>query len=368
MADCYDWSFLFSLILKSQTMITQVISAIRIQDLSAQMFALQRGLIELETWADNEWFVMKFLSYIISLYSIFYSPGYKSLLLFVRNQAQALINQRRTFFPSSSQISPTKKQASTDQGRYYFLFFNQKFKKKYTYLDDDLFSLKQTTTDDNRPVSSRKKNSPHNRTISASDTNQPVSTFESLSINTQLTNNKTSRDTSPSIRTRRFSGDIVLPPSSSSEIIEPSLFSPGSVRARTITSIQENKNLSSVLNRQNSVSIPPVDPSPPPPVPSKRLDIRLSSGKTTDTSDFIHSDHQHSLPMSHLVNPHIEMSHDQQQQQTQLSNETARNKLLQSVYVNNSNINTSSSVSESLTNGTNYHTHTAESSSNCILS
>ena len=56
MADCCDWSFLFSLILKSQTMITQVINAIRVQDLSTQMFALQRGLFELETWADNEWF------------------------------------------------------------------------------------------------------------------------------------------------------------------------------------------------------------------------------------------------------------------------------------------------------------------------
>jgi hypothetical protein len=63
------------------------------------------------------------------------------------------------------------------------------------------------------------------------------------------------------------------------------------------------------------------------------------------------------------------MSHDQQQQQqqNQLSNETARNKLLQSVYVNNTNTNTSS-LSESLTNGTNYHTHATESSSNCVLS
>ncbi len=66
MADCYDWSFLFSLILKSQTMITQVINAIRIQDLSTQMFSLQRGLVELETWADIEWFVITFfLSYYI---------------------------------------------------------------------------------------------------------------------------------------------------------------------------------------------------------------------------------------------------------------------------------------------------------------
>ena len=61
MADCYDWSFVFSLILKSQTMITQVINSIRVQDLPHQMFALQRGLFELETWADNEWFVIFFL-------------------------------------------------------------------------------------------------------------------------------------------------------------------------------------------------------------------------------------------------------------------------------------------------------------------
>jgi len=232
-------------------------------------------------------------------------------------------------------------------------------------LDDDLFSLKQTNIDDNRPVLSRKKTSSRTRTSSATDTNQPISTFESLSINTQLTNAKTTGDTSPSLRTRRFSGDIVLPPSSTSEIVEPSLFSPGSVRARTISSIQENKNLSSVLNRQNSLSIPPpVDHPPPPspslPSPSKRLDIRLSSGKTVNTSDFIHSDHQ-----NHLVNPHLEMSYDQQQ--NQLSNETTRNKLLQSVYVNNTNTNNSSSLSESLTNGTNSHTH-AESSSNCVLS
>ncbi len=44
-------------------MITQVINAIRIQDLSTQMFALQRGLFELETWTDSEWFVIHFFSY-----------------------------------------------------------------------------------------------------------------------------------------------------------------------------------------------------------------------------------------------------------------------------------------------------------------
>lgn len=34
--------------------------------------------------------------------SLSISPGYKSLLNFVRNQAQALINQRRTFLPTST--------------------------------------------------------------------------------------------------------------------------------------------------------------------------------------------------------------------------------------------------------------------------
>jgi hypothetical protein len=61
------------------------------------------------------------------------------------------------------------------------------------------------------------------------------------------------------------------------------------------------------------------------------------------------------------------MSHDQQQ--NQLANDTARNKLLQSVYINNTNTaSSSSSLSEPLTNGINSHTHSSESSSNCILS
>ncbi len=233
--------------------------------------------------------------------------------------------------------------------------------------NDDLFSLKQTLTDENRPVIPRKKISPRNRTSSATESNQPVSTFESLSVNTQLTTDKASRDTSPNLRTRRFSGDdIILPLSSSSEIVEPSLFSPGSVRARTISSIQENKNLSSLPKRQNSLSTPPVEP-PTPPSPSKRLDIRLSSGKTINSSDFIHSEHQKQpLPTDHLINPHVEISHNQQQP-NQIANETARNKLLQSVYVNNTNPNPSS-LSESLTNGTNSHSHATESSSNCVLS
>ncbi len=44
------------------------------------------------------------------------SPGYKSLLGFVRNQAQTLINQRRTFFPPSAQLSPTKKSGQSCEG------------------------------------------------------------------------------------------------------------------------------------------------------------------------------------------------------------------------------------------------------------
>ncbi len=245
------------------------------------------------------------------------------------------------------------------------ILFNEKLLNLYIYLGDDLFLLKQTLTDDNQQALSRKKTLSHNRRSSATDPDQPISTFESLSINTELTNNKKSRETSPNLRPRRFSGDIVLPPSSS-EITEPSLFSPGSVRARTISSLQENKTLSSsssLPKRQNSLSTPPIDP----PSPSKRLDIRLSSGKTVNTSDFIHSDDQH----PYLINPHIEMSYNQEQpppQQNQLSNETTRNKLLQSVYINNTNPNPSSSLSESLTNGTNSHTHATESSSNCVLS
>lgn len=221
------------------------------------------------------------------------------------------------------------------------------------FIDDDIFSLKQSNTNDNESKLSRQKSLSRNRTSSATDSNQPISKFESLSINTQLPNHKTSDDTSsPTLRARRFSEEITHPPL---ETVEPSLFSPGSVRARTVYS----------TSRQNSVSNPPTEPPTPPPTtsvlppPPKRLDIRLTSGKTVNTSDFIHA--------NHLVNPHIEMSHEQQQQ-NQYSNETARTKLLQSVYVNNSNTNPTSSLSDSLTNGTNSHTHTAESASNCTLS
>ncbi|CAF3434359.1 unnamed protein product [Rotaria sp. Silwood1] len=329
MADCYDWSFLFSLILKSQSMITQVINAIRIQDFSTQMFALQRGLVELETWADIE------------------CPEYKPLLLFVRNQAQTLINQRRTNFPSSFQSIPTKKLVQSSQ-------------------DDELLPLKQTHTDDKRSETSRRKLSSHNRTSSVTDSNQPIYTFESLPTDNQDTNNKNSRDTSPTLHTRRFSDDTVFPSSASSEVVEPSLFSPGSVRARTISSIQEDKNLPSLTKRPSSISAPSADHPPTPSSSLKRLDIRLSSGKTANTSDFIHTDHDHSSSTNHPINPHLEVSHNQQQQ-NQLSNETARNKLLQSVYINNTNTNIPS-LSESLTNGTNYHAHTSESSSNCVLS
>ncbi|CAF0802050.1 unnamed protein product [Rotaria sordida] len=328
MADCYDWSFLLSLILKSQAMITQVMNATRIQDLSTQIFALQRGLVELETWAESE------------------CPEYKPLLLFVRNQAQTLINQRRTNLPSSFQSVSTKKLVHSNQ-------------------DNEFLSLKQTHTNNNRSETTRKKLSSRNRTNSATDSNQQTFTFDSLSNNTQQTNNKNNRDTSPSLHTRRFSDDIVFPSSPSSDIVEQSLFSPGSVRARTISSIQEDKNLPSVIKKQKSLSTSSTDHQPPP-SPPKRLDIRLSSGKTVDTSDFIHTDHEHSSSTNHLINPHIEVSHNQQQQ-NQLSNETARDKLLQSVYVNNTNTNMPS-LSESLTNGTNYHTPASESSSNCVLS
>lgn len=151
------------------------------------------------------------------------------------------------------------------------------------------------------------------------------------------------------MRARRFSGDIVLPPSSPSETVEPSLFSPGSVRARTISSLQENKSSSPTANRPNHPAVEPVPASSPP----KRLDIRLSAGKTVNTSDFVHS--------------HLDASH-RDQQANQSGHDTARNKLLQSVYINNTNAASTSSLAEPLTNGTNPHTLTTESSSNCLLS
>ena len=218
-------------------------------------------------------------------------------------------------------------------------------------LDDGVFSFNSTLPHDHRLAApNHPKTASRNRTSSATDSSQPVSTFESLSINAQLPNNQRSRDTSPSIRARRFSGDIVLPPSSPSEVVEPSLFSPGSVRARTISSLQENKNPSPTANRPNAPGI--IDPVPTP-SPPKRLDIRLSAGKTVNTSDFVHS--------------HLDASHHDQQA-NQSSHDTARNKLLQSVYINNTNAGSTSSLSEPLTNGTNPHTLTTESPSNCLLS
>lgn len=217
-------------------------------------------------------------------------------------------------------------------------------------VEDGVFSFNQSIPRDNRlAVASNPRTSSRNRTSSATDSSQPISTFESLSINTQLANNQHSRDTSPSLRARRFSGDIVLPPSSPSVPTEPSLFSPGSVRARTISSLHENKSPPPTNNRPNP---PVVDPIPAP-SPPKRLDIRLSSGKTANTSDFVHS--------------HLETSHHDQQPH-QSGHDTARNKLLQSVYINNSNSASSTSLSEPLTNGTNSHTPANESPSNCLLS
>jgi hypothetical protein len=39
-------------------MVTQVMNGIRILELATHIFALQRGLLELEKWADAEWFVL----------------------------------------------------------------------------------------------------------------------------------------------------------------------------------------------------------------------------------------------------------------------------------------------------------------------
>jgi hypothetical protein len=46
---------------------------------------------------------------------LFDSPGYKSLLIFVRNQAQALMTRRRTFFSLIVSIISNKKTGSSDQ-------------------------------------------------------------------------------------------------------------------------------------------------------------------------------------------------------------------------------------------------------------
>ena len=227
--------------------------------------------------------------------------------------------------------------------------------------------MKQTSTSSNRSIISRKRSSSRVRTSSATDSNQSISTFESLTPNIQL---KANPDASPVFRARRFSDDLILPCSTSSEIAETSLFSPGSVRARTISSIQQDKDLSPLTRKLTSVS------RPPPAVsfnvhssslsPSKSLGVRLNSGKPLNTSDFIYSNHEKSSPINHLVNPHIDMSHIQQEHK-QLSNDTTRNKLLQSVYVNNTDTH-NSSLTQSLINGTNFHTNAAESSSDCILS
>ena len=232
-------------------------------------------------------------------------------------------------------------------------------------LDDDLFSLERTLTEENRVLPPSKS---RHRTNSARDANQPVSSFESLAISTDSKNKKPSREPSPNIRTRRFSGDIVLPPSPSATAPgpEPSLFSPGSVRARTISSIHENSALSSLAKRQStsSNSSPVESPLPhPPPSPVKRLEIRLSSGKTALTSDFIHTEEQ---PEGDRVNP--PKPEPEKDPHPVTAGETTRHKLLQSVYVNNANANNSSPLAESLTNGTNSYVSSSESPSNCNLS
>ena len=229
--------------------------------------------------------------------------------------------------------------------------------------------LDKTLSENPRPSPLSKRSPSRPRTNSAADANHPVSTFESLSINTQLTDHLGSRDTSPRLRVRRFSDKLVLPVSSVADEPDPSLFSPGSVRARTVGSTHETHHPSA---SDTAPLVAPVDPSsssqPAPSPASKPLDIRLSSGKTVHTSDFIHAQHEQAAPSrTYLVNPHVEIVHDQQQQPTPLSNETARSKLLQSVYVNNANPS-SPSLLDPLTNGTNSNPQANSPSSNCVLS
>jgi hypothetical protein len=253
---------------------------------------------------------------------------------------------------------------------------NEEKSSLFRYLDDDLFSLEETLTEDGDIKSPPKHKLLRYRTNSATYANPASSDFESLSINTTLADNKQTSERSPTIRARRFSGDIVLPPLPANASAEPDplLFSPGSVRARTISSIQENHNLS-LLSKQRSS--PPASPVTSSPVsnshqtasPLKRLDVRLSSGKTMNSSDFIHTDDQHTTT-DHLTKPLTEVRQNQatSQQPNHTLNETTRYKLLQAVYVNNNNPDNPSSLAESLINGTNSHVYTSELPSNCILS
>ena len=255
------------------------------------------------------------------------------------------MNQRRTFFPSST----AKKKASLDSSKSNFRFLRFSLIVQPTFFiifaADDVFLAKHPTTDNSQHQTLHKKSSSRNRTISAADPDTPISTFEALTINTQIPDNGKGRETSPSSRARRFSGNIVLPSSSStSEPIEPSLFSPGSVRARTASSLQDKKDAPTSFKYQNSLPSA-ADEASSVALASQRLINNLFFCKTLQTSDFIHSDQQQNPP----------------------SNDTARNKLLQTVYIKNANSNPTS-LSESLTNGTNSHTHPTDSSSNCVVS
>lgn len=139
---------------------------------------------------------------------------------------------------------------------------------------------------------------------------------------------------------------------------DPVLFSPGSVRARTVSSIQENQNNSTSPSKRHDSSSrnSPSDST-------KRVEVRPISGRNLNSSDFVHD----------LSNPNHSIENPNSQPQTQAGlnpkeNSTARHKLLESVYLNNNNSVSPPSMSEPLTNGINSHTTPNESNTNCILS
>ncbi|CAF0845941.1 unnamed protein product [Didymodactylos carnosus] len=300
-AGCSDWAFLFSLILKSQTMISQVINSLRVTDLTTQMFGLQNGLCELETWADNECF------------------GYKPLLQFVRNQAQQLIGQRRHLQDTAT----TSKLLSEDKAQ------------------------------DEPVLTSNHVNLNRIRTNSASDTNNLISDTDSPSL---AENNY---DDNHKNHSGRFSGDALISlqslSSQNNNESEP-LFSPGSVRARTISSLQESSKSSpnsltpsptTATQRASNDIFEHTNEQHSP----KRFDIKLSSGKSVNSSDFIHTGHINSNVIG-----------DEKPNDT---TERTREKLIAVYATQKQSKSLTNSSHELITNGTN---HESTQQSNCLLS
>ncbi|CAF1068373.1 unnamed protein product, partial [Didymodactylos carnosus] len=288
-AEFYEWAFLFSLILKSQTMLSQVINLLRINNLSTHMFSLQRGLSELETWAENECY------------------GYKSLLQFVRNQGQQLIEQRQ-YLPdtTTSRTLPLKVESP-----------------------DEKLSIS------NRVNLRGTQNSARMRTTSASDTKNITSVIDPF-------------------------GDILMslePLSSQNNNESEPLFSPSSVRARTVSSIQESSKSSANSPASSSVkprALTDTLESTSQQHSPKRPEAKLSSKTPTNTKDFTHT--------SPVINPNVLINDD--------SNDTSkrtRQKLIAVYDIQNSAkkslVNPSN---EPVINGANDHESAQQS--NCLLS